>query len=56
MAQPTPIEWDGINLLPTQEAKDKALQEIAQRPGVLPLDKRAWPYGKPDRLQPGNNF
>ncbi len=56
MAQPTPIEWDGINAIPNQADRDKAIQEIAQRPQALPLDERAWPYGKPDRLRPGSNF
>lgn len=56
MAQPTPIEMDSINLLPTQKDRDKALLEIAQRPRMLPLNQRKWPYGKPDRMQPGNNF
>jgi hypothetical protein len=52
----TPIERDSISVIPTEEARDKALLEIAQRPGVLTLDKRAYPYGKPDRLQPNSNF
>lgn len=56
MAQPTPIEWDAINAIPTQEGRDKALAEIHSRPQVLPLNQRKYPYGKPDRLQPHSNF
>lgn len=56
MAQPTPTEMDGILVIPNKEDQDKAIKEIAQRPTVLPLNKRAWPYGKPDRLQPSSNF
>jgi len=56
MAQPTLIEWDGINALPTEEDKRKALLEIAQRPGVLPMNMRKYPYGLPDRMRPGSNF
>lgn len=40
MAQPTPIEWDGINAIPTKEGREKALAEIQQRPQVLPMDQR----------------
>ena len=40
MAQPTPIELDGIACIPTSEGRDKALAEIHQRPQVLPLNQR----------------
>lgn len=40
MAQPTLTEMDGINCIPTQEGRDKAIQEIASRPQVLPLNQR----------------
>jgi hypothetical protein len=30
--------------------------EIKSRPRVLPMNQRKWPYGTPDRLQPGSNF
>jgi hypothetical protein len=29
----------------------KAQREIDERPRALPLDKRAWPYGRPDRFK-----
>lgn len=55
MARATTSELAEIALLP-KAAQEKALEEIANRPQVLPLNQRAYPYGKPDRMQPGNNF
>lgn len=52
----TPSERDGISFYPTEEARDKALLEIAQRPKVLPLNRRQYRFGQPDRMQPGSNF
>ena len=55
MARATSSELAEIALL-SKADQEKALAEIANRPTTLPLNQRAWPYGLPDRMQPGNNF
>lgn len=49
MATPTPSEQDAIATMTPAQA-EKARAEIAQRPQVLPLDKRAYPSGAPEWL------
>ena len=51
----TPLEKDVLNTL-TEADQKRVLEEIEARPVMLPMKDRKWPYGKPDRLQPGSNF
>jgi hypothetical protein len=40
----------------SEEWEQKNAADEAARPQVLPLNKRKWPCGLPDRMQPGSNF